>query len=193
MPVLPSTIDPTSDTFRHNESAMPEGLELVDAELATARAGGGERYVARHRERGKMTARERVELLLDRDTPFLELCPFAAWGTQYTVGGSSIMGIGVVEGVECLINATDPTVRGGAMNPWSFRKGARGSDIALANRLPSISLTESGGADLPGPGRAVHPRRPRLPRHHPALGRRHPDGGAWCSATPPPVAPTCRG
>ena len=149
MPVLPSTIDPTSDTFRQNESAMSEGLALVDAELAIARAGGGERYVTRHRERGKMTARERVELLLDRDTPFLELCPFVAWGTQYTVGGSSIMGIGVVEGVECLINATDPTVRGGAMNPWSFRKGARGSDIALANRLPSISLTESGGADLP--------------------------------------------
>ena len=149
MPVLPSTIDPASDTFRRNESAMSEGLGLIDAELAVARAGGGERYVTRHRERGKMTARERVELLLDRDTPFLELCPFVAWGTQYTVGGSSIMGIGVVEGVECLINATDPTVRGGAMNPWSFRKGARGSDIALANRLPSISLTESGGADLP--------------------------------------------
>jgi acyl-CoA carboxylase subunit beta len=149
MPVLPSAIDPTSDTFLQNESALREGLELVDAQLAIARSGGGERYVARHRERGKMTARERVELLLDRDAPFLELCPFAAWGTQYTVGGSSIMGIGVVEGVECLISATDPTVRGGAMNPWSFRKGARGSDIALANRLPSISLTESGGADLP--------------------------------------------
>src|SRR5271155_2388985 len=72
MPVLPSTIDTTSDTFRQNESAMSEGLALVDAELAIARAGGGERYVARHRERGKMTARERIELLLDRDTPFLE-------------------------------------------------------------------------------------------------------------------------
>src|SRR5665213_1481070 len=149
MPVLPTTIDPNSDSFRVNERALREGLELVDAELATARAGGGERYVARHRERGKLTARERIELLLDRDSPFLELCPFAAWGTQYTVGASSIMGVGVVEGVEVLVNATDPTVRGGAMNPWSFRKGARGSDIALANRLPSVSLTESGGADLP--------------------------------------------
>ena len=65
------------------------------------------------------------------------------------MGASSVLGIGVVEGVEVLINATDPTVRGGAMNPWSLRKGARGSDIVLANRLPSISLTESGGADLP--------------------------------------------
>ena len=149
MPVLPTTIDSNSDSFKENERALLEGLELVNAELAIARAGGGERYVARHRERGKMTARARIELLLDRDAPFLELCPFAAWGTEYTVGASSIIGIGVVEGVECLINATDPTVRGGAMNPWSFRKGARGSDIALANRLPSISLTESGGADLP--------------------------------------------
>ena len=149
MPVLPTAIDPGSDTFRANESALLEGVELVNAELAAARAGGGERYVARHRERGKLTARERIELLLDRDAPFLELCPFAAWGTQYTVGASSVLGIGVVEGVEVLINATDPTVRGGAMNPWSFRKGARGADIALANRLPTVSLTESGGADLP--------------------------------------------
>ncbi|HEX7459859.1 MAG TPA: carboxyl transferase domain-containing protein, partial [Acidimicrobiales bacterium] len=157
MPVLPTTIDPNSDSFRANERALLDGLELVNAELATARAGGGERYVARHRERGKLTARERIELLLDRDSPFLELCPFAAWGTQYTVGASSIMGIGVVEGVEVLVNATDPTVRGGAMNPWSFRKGARGSDIALANRLPSVSLTESGGADLPAQGELFIP------------------------------------
>jgi len=126
MPVLPTTVDPTSDTFRANERALLEGLAVVDEARAAARAGGGERYVTRHRERGKLTARERIELLLDRDAPFLELCPFAAWGTEYTVGGSSIMGIGVVEGVEVLISATDPTVRGGAMNPWSFRKSARG-------------------------------------------------------------------
>ena len=149
MPILPTNVDTNSDAFRANERALSQGLELVDEALATFRAGGGERYVARHRERGKLTARERVELLLDRDAPFLELCPFAAWGTPYTVGASSILGIGVVEGVEVLISATDPTVRGGAMNPWSFRKGARGSDIALANRLPTVSLTESGGADLP--------------------------------------------
>jgi len=100
MPVLPPAIDPASDTFRANEAALVEGLALVEAELATARAGGGERYVTRHRERGKLTARERIELLVDRDAPFLELCPFAAWGTQYTVGASSVLGIGVVEGVE---------------------------------------------------------------------------------------------
>ena len=97
------------------------------------------------------------------DTAFLELGALAAWGTEYTVGASSVIGIGVVEGVECLISAHDPTVRGGAMNPFSFRKGARASDIALQNRLPVVNLVESGGADLPSPGRAVHPRRSGLP------------------------------
>jgi acetyl-CoA carboxylase carboxyltransferase component len=73
----------------------------------------------------------------------------AAWGTEYQVGASVTTGIGVVEGVECLISAHDPTVRGGAMNPFSFRKGARASAIALQNLLPVINLVESGGADLP--------------------------------------------
>ncbi len=149
MPVLASTIDPNSETFRANARALTEGLDTVNEQLALARAGGGDRYVARHRERGKLLARQRIELLLDRDSAFLELAPLAAWGTEYQVGASVIIGIGVVEGVECLISAHDPTVRGGAMNPYSFRKGARASDIALQNRLPVINLVESGGADLP--------------------------------------------
>ena len=93
--------------------------------------------------------RERIELLLDPDTPFLELSPLAAWGTEFAVGGSVVTGIGVVEGTECLISASDPTVRGGTSNPWTVRKTFRAHDIALANRLPVISLIESGGADLP--------------------------------------------
>ncbi len=149
MPALPSSIDPNSETFRANHRALEEAVAGVDEQLALARAGGGERYVTRHRERGKLPAHERIELLLDRDTAFLELAPLAAWGTQFTVGASTILGIGVVEGVECLISASDPTVRGGAMNPWSFRKSARGADIALQNHLPVINLVESGGADLP--------------------------------------------
>jgi acetyl-CoA carboxylase carboxyltransferase component len=149
MPVLATTIDPNSDTFRANARALTEAVHQVDEQLAEARAGGGERYVQRHRERDKLLARERIELLLDRDTAFLELCALAAWGTEYHVGASQIVGIGIIEGVECLISAHDPTVRGGAMNPFSFRKGARASDIALQNRLPVINLVESGGADLP--------------------------------------------
>ncbi len=149
MPILPTTVDPTSDSYRANRAALEEAVARVDEQLALARAGGGEQYVARHRERGKLPPHERIELLLDRDTAFLELCPLAAWGTQYSVGASSITGIGVVEGVECLISANDPTVRGGAMNPFTFRKSARASDIALQNHLPVINLVESGGADLP--------------------------------------------
>ena len=149
MPILHTTVDPSSETFRANERALKEAVDGVDEQLATARAGGGDRYMQRHRERGKLPARERIELLVDRDSAFLELAPLAGWGTEYTVGASSIVGIGVVEGVECLISAHDPTVRGGAMNPYSFRKAARASDIALQNRLPVINLVESGGADLP--------------------------------------------
>jgi len=149
MPVLTSTVDPSSDVHRQNRQAMEEALAEVETELARARAGGGEQYVARHRQRGKYLARERVELLLDRDAPFLELAPLAAWGTEYTVGASLVAGIGVVSGVECMISANDPTVRGGSTNPFTMRKSSRLADIALENRLPSISLVESGGADLP--------------------------------------------
>lgn len=149
VPALTSSVDTRSDEFRSNRDAMLETLGEVDAELARARAGGGERYVERHRKRNKMLARERVELLLDRDSPFLELCPLAAWGTTYTVGGSLVSGIGVINGTECLVSANDPTVRGGASNPFTMRKSLRMADIAMENRLPSVSLVESGGADLP--------------------------------------------
>ncbi|WP_285486864.1 acyl-CoA carboxylase subunit beta [Amycolatopsis taiwanensis] len=124
-------------------------LDELAAEQAKAVTGGGEKYVERHRRRGKLLARERIELLLDPDTPFLELSPLAAWGTGYHVGGSLITGIGVVEGVECLIVANDPTVKGGASNPSSLKKGLRAAEIAAENRLPTINLVESGGADLP--------------------------------------------
>ncbi|MEV4217631.1 carboxyl transferase domain-containing protein [Nonomuraea sp. NPDC049725] len=124
-------------------------LAELDAEHAKAVAGGGERYVRRHRDRGKLLARERIELLVDADSPFLELSPLAAWGSDFPVGASVVTGIGVIEGVECVITANDPTVRGGASNPWTLRKTLRAADIALANRLPYVNLVESGGADLP--------------------------------------------
>nr|WP_242608965.1 carboxyl transferase domain-containing protein [Actinomadura formosensis] len=128
---------------------MLEKLAALDAEHAKALEGGGEKYLARHRKRGKMLARERIELLLDPDSPFLELSPLAAWGGDFPVGASVVTGIGVVEGVECMIVANDPTVRGGSSNPWTVKKSFRASDIALENRLPVINLVESGGADLP--------------------------------------------
>ncbi|MHB8329168.1 MAG: acyl-CoA carboxylase subunit beta, partial [Acidimicrobiales bacterium] len=149
MPVLSTSVDPSSDTHRANRQAMEQSMAAVEEQLAVARRGGGERYVERHRGRGKLSAHERVELLLDRDSPFLEIASLAGWGTQYTVGASLVSGIGVVNGVECLVSANDPTVRGGATNPFTMRKSSRLADIAQENRLPAVSLVESGGADLP--------------------------------------------
>jgi acetyl-CoA carboxylase carboxyltransferase component len=94
-------------------------------------------------------ARERIELLLDRDSPFLEIAPLCAWGTEFGLGGSVVCGIGVVSGVECVITANDPTVKGGAINPYGGSKIARAMEICAQNRMPIINLTESGGADLP--------------------------------------------
>jgi len=94
MPVLTSSVDPTSPTFLHNRQVMEEALAEVEEQLATARAGGGPRYVERHQARGKMLAHERVELLLDPDSPFLEIAPLAGWGTPYTVGPAWCRGSG---------------------------------------------------------------------------------------------------
>jgi acyl-CoA carboxylase subunit beta len=146
---LQSTLDTTSDEFAANRDTMLAKLTELDGEYAKAIAGGGPKYVERHRKRGKLLARERIELLVDPDSPFLELSPLAAWGSDYTVGASVVTGIGVVEGVECMIMASDPTVRGGSSNPWTVKKTFRAMDIALENRLPLINLGESGGADLP--------------------------------------------
>src|SRR5688572_16890481 len=128
---------------------MLDKLADLDAQHAVAVSGGGEKYVERHHARGKLTARERIELLLDPGSAFLELSPLAGWGSDFTVGASVVTGIGVVEGVECLVTANDPTVKGGASNPWTVKKVFRASQIAEENNLPTISLVESGGADLP--------------------------------------------
>jgi acetyl-CoA carboxylase carboxyltransferase component len=147
--ILKSALDDKGTKAQENREAMLAKLAEIDKEHAKAIAGGGPDKVARHRKRGKLTARERIELLLDPDAPFLELCPLAAWGSDFPVGASIITGIGVVEGVECMIVANDPTVRGGTSNPWTVRKSFRANDIGRQNRLPVISLVESGGADLP--------------------------------------------
>jgi acyl-CoA carboxylase subunit beta len=144
-----STVDTSADGFRTAYENSLRQLADLDTELARARAGGGPKYVERHRGRGKLLARERIELLLDRDSAFLELSPLAAWGSDYPVGASLVTGIGVVSGVECVVVANDPTVRGGASNPWTVRKAFRADDIARENRLPLVNLVESGGADLP--------------------------------------------
>lgn len=136
------------ETPSHRE-AMLEKIAALHAEQAKAIAGGGEKSVARHHARGKLLPRERIELLIDEGTAFLELSPLAAWGSDFPVGASVVTGIGVVEGVEVMISANDPSVKGGASNPWTVKKIFRAAQIAQENGLPTVSLVESGGADLP--------------------------------------------
>ena len=149
MSVLKTAVDPAAPEYRANREALLEQIANVEAEQAKAVAGGGTKYVDRHHQRGKLLIRERIELLLDPGAPFLELSPLAGWGSDFTVGASVVTGIGIVNGVECMINGSDPTVRGGASNPWTLKKTLRANEIALQNRLPVIGLVESGGADLP--------------------------------------------
>jgi acetyl-CoA carboxylase carboxyltransferase component len=149
LPAITTAIDTSGESFETNRSVMLDALSVLGENIAVACAGGGERYAQRHRDRGRLLVRERIELLVDADSAFLELSPTAAWGTGFTVGASIVTGIGVVSGVECLIIGHDPTVRGGTMNPYTLQKNLRALDVARENRLPVINLVESGGADLP--------------------------------------------
>ena len=149
MSVLRSRLQPSSDDFRANADAMEALWAEVAEQLASVPGVGGQRYVDRHRRRGKMLPRERIEQLVDPHTPFLELMPLAGWGTEDPVGVGTAIGIGVVEGVECMITATDMTYRGGSANPSTVAKGARAAEIIEANRLPQIILNEAAGAELP--------------------------------------------
>ncbi|MDQ1568900.1 MAG: acyl-CoA carboxylase subunit beta, partial [Actinomycetota bacterium] len=147
--ILTSRIDILSPTAATNADAFGELLEALAEQQAVARAGGGPKAVERHHARGRLVAHERIDLLLDEDSPFLELSTVAAYGTQFHVGASLVTGIGVVSGTECVIIAHDPTVRAGASNPYTWKKVLRAMQIARENRLPVINLVESAGGDLP--------------------------------------------
>ncbi|MFT4624336.1 MAG: acetyl-CoA carboxylase carboxyltransferase component [Myxococcota bacterium] len=147
---LPTRVDRRSEAFATNREANLAGIARLNKVLAKARAGGGDRLVARHLSRGKLLPWQRVELLLDRDSPFLEVCPLAGMHEGGIVpGGSMIAGVGMVSGVRCLITASDATVQGGAINTWGVQRSARLAQVALENRLPTVHLIESAGADLP--------------------------------------------
>lgn len=147
--VLRSRLDTSSPEYQANLTEMQGLWDLVSAELATVPTIGGQRYVDRHRKRGKMLVRERIEALVDPNTPFLELMPLLGWGTGDPVGVGIVIGIGVVEGVQCAIYGTDMTYRGGSMNPNTWTKMFRLWEIVKENRLPLIVLSESAGAELP--------------------------------------------
>lgn len=149
MSVLASRLDTRSDTFVANRRAMQACLAEHAALVEAAIDGGGEKYRDRHRARGRLLARERIELLIDADAPFVELSATAAAETEFAVGAALVTGIGQISGTECVVLAHDPTVRGGSMNPITVRKVLRALEICHENRLPMVFLVESGGADLP--------------------------------------------
>ena len=151
MPRIASRVDPHSAEFRDNEGAMRTLVEGLDAEVARAARGGSQAATDKHRGAGKLTARERVRVLLDTGSPFLEFSQLAAhgmYGGDIACAGI-VTGIGRVAGRECVIVANDPTVKGGTYYPITVKKHLRAQEIARDNRLPCVYLVESGGAFLP--------------------------------------------
>jgi len=154
MAVLRSAVDPSSPSFAANADAMRAlvaELRERTAQVTVSGAGGDERVIARHRERGKLLVRERVDRLIDPGSAFLELSTLAANGLydDDAPGAGLVTGIGRVEGVECVIVANDATVKGGTYYPMTVKKHLRAQEIALDNRLPCLYLVDSGGAFLP--------------------------------------------
>ncbi len=147
-PILKSNIDQNSSQFLENKEVMLNKLEFLDGLLDQVELGGGKHHHERLAKRGKMPVRERVMKVLDPDTPFLEISPFAAYGTDYTVGGGCVSGVGVIAGVECVVFANDPSVKAGAMTVYVGEKWARAIEIARVNQIPFISFVESAGGDL---------------------------------------------
>ena len=147
-PEIKTNIDINSDEFIHNKDVMLKKINFLDELLDKAELGGGAYHHERLAKRGKMPVRERVFNLLDPDTPFLEIAPFAAYGTDFTVGGGCVAGIGIVAGTECVIFANDPSVLAGAMTVYVGEKWNRAMEIARDNRLPYINFVESAGGDL---------------------------------------------
>jgi acyl-CoA carboxylase subunit beta len=156
-PVLPSAVDPRDPGFQDRRDGMLGLLAHIDKLLEEAAGAGRQAALARHRERGKLPIRERIALLLDPDSPFLELSPLAGYSTDFAVGGGMVLGIGVVEGTECVILGNDPTDLGGAMTAVSIRKLMRALEVARQNRLPYLQFVESAGGDLRGLGAGDDP------------------------------------
>ncbi|HEY0329596.1 MAG TPA: carboxyl transferase domain-containing protein, partial [Rhodopseudomonas sp.] len=148
---LRSAVDPACSDFNRNAEVMRALVAELRDKLGLVAGGGGEASRARHTARGKMLARQRVDLLCDPGTAFLELSPLAAYGLY---GGdvhcaSIVTGVGRVAGRECMIVANDATIKGGTYYPMTVKKHLRAQDVARQNNLPCIYLVDSGGAFLP--------------------------------------------
>ena len=151
MPVIETKLDTKSAAFKENAAAMTELVAELKEKTAKVAAGGGEARAERHKARGKLLARERIERLVDPGAPFLEIGAFAAW-EMYSgdVNAAGVVaGVGRIADTICMIVANDPTVKGGTYHPMTVKKHLRAQEIAAENRLPCIYLVESGGAFLP--------------------------------------------
>jgi acetyl-CoA carboxylase carboxyltransferase component len=146
-----SLIRITDAAFIRNAAHNRALVAQLRERSAEVRAGGGEKYQARHREQGKLFVRDRIDALVDAGSPFLEIAPLAGWELydEATPGGGIVTGIGRVSGVLCMIVANDATVKGGTYYPITVKKHLRAQQIALENRLPCLYLVDSGGAYLP--------------------------------------------
>ena len=143
-----SNLDVNSEQYKKNKEVMIEKLEFIDGLLDQAELGGGAHHHERLAKRGKMPIRERIVNVLDDDSPFLEISPLAAYGTDYTVGGGCVSGIGLIAGVECVIFGNDPSVKAGAMTVYAGEKWRRAIEISRDNKIPFVSFVESAGGDL---------------------------------------------
>ena len=156
MPVLDTKLNARSADFQANAAAMKALVDDLNVKVNQAALGGGDVARARHTARGKLLPRDRVQMLLDPGTPFLELSPLAAYGMYPDKDGSDsapsagvITGIGRVNGVDCMIVCNDATVKGGTYYPLTVKKHLRAQEVAQQNKLPCIYLVDSGGANLP--------------------------------------------
>lgn len=151
MEVLETKVSVESEDFKLNALAMKKIVDQWRARIEEVKAGGGPEVIEKHRARHKLTARERIEKLMDPGSSFLELSTLAAWGMydRQAPGAGLVTGIGVIEGVECMIVANDATVKGGTYFPMTVKKHLRAQEIAQENGLPCIYLVDSGGAFLP--------------------------------------------
>ena len=152
MNTLKTQINSRSQAFNDNAEHMQSLVDDLATLVERIKQGGGERYQARHQARGKLLPRDRVDLLIDPGSPFLEFSQLAAhnmYGKDNVPAAGIITGIGRVAGIECVIVANDATVKGGTYYPVSVKKHLRAQDIARENHLPCIYLVDSGGANLP--------------------------------------------
>ncbi len=149
--ILESLIDTNSDDFKKNKATLLQQVSHWRRQIEQTKKGGGEEATKKHKARGKLTARERIEALIDPGSAFLEFSTLAAQDMYdgQAPGGGIVTGIGVIEGTECIIVSNDATVKGGTYFPMTAKKHLRAQEIAMENGLPCIYLVDSGGAYLP--------------------------------------------